>query len=181
VSEVLAAIDVGTNSVLLTVARRHEQTLEPLVERAEITRLGRGVDRSGELTDEGVVSTLRVLGAYAEEALSLGVSDPSQIACVATSAARDAANGGTFLERVRSETGLVPQIIGGQREAELMFLAARHDFCSASDRSLAVDFRRRCRLGRCGCTSGAVRTVARSRRPWIERSQPCPLRKRWRR
>jgi exopolyphosphatase/guanosine-5'-triphosphate,3'-diphosphate pyrophosphatase len=138
VSAVLAAIDIGTNSVLLTVASREGSTLKPIAERAEITRLGRGVDRTGRLSEEGIAATLRVLGAYAEEALSLGVTDPSTIACVATSAARDAQNGSEFLARVMAETGLEPEIIGGDREAELMFAAARHDFGPAASRSLAV-------------------------------------------
>jgi len=125
---VLAAIDIGTNSVLLTVAARTPQGLRPLVERAEITRLGRGVDQTKRLSDEGIEATLRVLGAYAEEAAAAGVAEVADIACVATSAARDAQNGPAFLELVREQCGLSPQIIGGDREAELTFLAARRDF-----------------------------------------------------
>jgi len=132
---VLAAIDVGTNSVLLTVAERTGpgdgpgfEGLRPLVERAEITRLGRGVDQTKRLADEGIQATLRVLGAYAEEAEALGVGEPSEIACVCTSAARDAENGPAFLEMVRQQTGLSPRIIDGEREAQLTFVAARRDF-----------------------------------------------------
>ncbi len=134
---VLAAIDVGTNSVLLTVAAREGEALRPLVERAEITRLGRGVDQTRRLADEGIEATLRVLGAYAEEAAALGVGEPSEIACVATSAARDAENGPAFLKLVREQCGLSPRIIDGEREAELTFVAARRDF-GASGGPLAI-------------------------------------------
>ena len=136
-SRMLAAIDIGTNSVLLTVAAAEGGGLRSVAERAEITRLGKGVDRTGTLSESGMAATLRVLGAYVEEALGHGVTDPSVIACVATSAARDAENGPAFLKRVREETGLTLEIIGGKREAELMFLAARNDF-GHSLQSLAV-------------------------------------------
>ncbi len=120
----IAAIDVGTNSVLLTIAEAANGVLRALVERAEITRLGRGVDASGQLSEEGIARTLDVLRGYAREIHDLGAD---RIACVATSAARDAANGPAFLERVRA-LGLLPEIIDGDHEAELSFLAARKDF-----------------------------------------------------
>ncbi len=138
-SEVLAAIDVGTNSVLLTVARLDAGKLTPLVERAEITRLGKGVDRTGLLAEPGMTLTSRVLGAYVEEALGWGVKLPAAIACVATSAARDAKNGAAFLERVKNETGLTLEIIDGDREATLMYRAAWHDFGAAGTALAVVD------------------------------------------
>jgi exopolyphosphatase/guanosine-5'-triphosphate,3'-diphosphate pyrophosphatase len=136
-NSVLAAIDIGTNSVLLTVASAESGGLLALAERAEITRLGKGVDKTGTLSEPGMSATLRVLGAYVEEALGFGVTDPRVIACVATSAARDAENGPAFLNLVREETGLTLEIIGGKREAELTLLAARHDF-GPSQQPLAV-------------------------------------------
>ena len=128
-----AAIDIGTNSVLLTVAQAGPAGLTTLLDRAEITRLGRGVDASGKLSEEGIARTLEVLGGYASELKQLGAE---RVACVATSAARDAANGQAFLERVRA-LGLSPEIIDGDREAGLSFLAARRDFGSEGG-SLAV-------------------------------------------
>ncbi len=136
----LAAIDVGTNSVLLTVAEvvpGDPSTLSPLVERAEITRLGRGVDRSGTLSAEGINATLSVLAAYAREAEGFGVS-PADVACVATSAARDARNGEAFLARVAQGCGLRPRIIGGEHEARLAYLAARVEF-GGEGRALLVE------------------------------------------
>ena len=117
----LAAIDVGTNSVLLTVAEVNDRTggLRPLLERAEITRLGRGVDRSGVLSAEGMEATLGVLTAYTAQALALGIPSAGDIVGVATSAARDASNGALFLSRVEQISGLRLAIIGGEREAQL--------------------------------------------------------------
>lgn len=125
VPERYAAIDIGTNSVLLLVAERRDGRFVAVAERAEITRLGRGVDRTGALSPEGMEATLRCLESYASEARSLGAQ---KIATTATSAARDASNGATFLEQARTRAGLTVEIISGDEEAELSFAAARADF-----------------------------------------------------
>jgi exopolyphosphatase / guanosine-5'-triphosphate,3'-diphosphate pyrophosphatase len=59
----VASIDVGTNTVLLLVAERREGRLVPVIERAEITRLGRGVDASGRLAPDAIAETVRVLAS----------------------------------------------------------------------------------------------------------------------
>ncbi len=119
-----AAIDVGTNSLLLTVAEGSGRALRPIEELAEITRLGQGVDATGRLSDEGIARSLAVLARFAERIRALGAE---RTACVATSAARDAANGEEFLSRVRA-LGLSPEIIDGEREAALSFRAAWDEF-----------------------------------------------------
>ncbi len=123
--ERVAAIDVGTNTVLLLVAERREDGIAPLVERAEITRLGRGVDATGRLDPAAIAETVRVLAGYAAEARALGAG---AIACVATSAARDAANGAEFFEATRAAAGIVPEIISGDEEARLVWRSAWRDF-----------------------------------------------------
>jgi exopolyphosphatase / guanosine-5'-triphosphate,3'-diphosphate pyrophosphatase len=125
VTERYAAIDVGTNTVLLLVAERRGSTLAPLLERAEITRLGRGVDATGRLDPAAIRDTVAVLADYARAARELGAAG---IACVATSAARDAANGAEFFEATRAAAGLVPEIISGDEEARLVYASARRDF-----------------------------------------------------
>ena len=129
----IAAIDIGTNSVLLTVAEAGPDGLRAVVERAEITRLGQGVDATGRLSEEGMARTVAVLKRYAAEARALGAQ---RIACVATSAARDAANGGELLNRIGG-LALTPEIIAGEREAQLVYRAARADF-GGFNRPLAV-------------------------------------------
>lgn len=123
----VAVIDVGTNTVLLTVAERHGATFRAVVERAEITRLGRGVDRTGRLDPAAISETVAVISRYAAEARSLGAE---RIAAVATSAARDARNGVEFFEAVRAAAGLAPEIIAGGEEARLVHLSAWGDFGS---------------------------------------------------
>jgi len=135
-AERVAAIDVGTNTVLLTVAERSGRSFQPVVERAEITRLGRGVDRTGRLDPSAIADTVAVIARYAAEARSLGVT---RIAAVATSAARDASNGAEFFEAARAAAGLVPEIIPGGEEARLVHLSAWSDFGTPGGRLAVLD------------------------------------------
>jgi len=121
-----ASIDIGTNSVLLLVAdRQPDGTFTPVIERAEITRLGRGVDKTRTLSPEGMEDTLRVLAAFASEARLQGAED---IAVSATSAARDASNGALFLAAAQQRAGVTVEIISGELEAQLSFTSAFSDF-----------------------------------------------------
>jgi exopolyphosphatase/guanosine-5'-triphosphate,3'-diphosphate pyrophosphatase len=121
-----AAIDVGTNSVLLLVAERMENgQFSPVVERAEITRLGRGVDATGLLSKEGMDETLGAIERFVAEARALGVVD---LAVTATSAARDAKNGADFLAAAKQRARVTVEIITGDAEAQLSFAAVLSEF-----------------------------------------------------
>jgi exopolyphosphatase/guanosine-5'-triphosphate,3'-diphosphate pyrophosphatase len=121
-----AAVDVGTNSVLLLVAERlPDGRLEPVLELAEITRLGKGVDATGLLAPESIALTAQVIASYAQQARALGAQ---QITVVATSAARDAKNGADFFAAVKAAAALDVEIISGDEEARLSYLAAERDF-----------------------------------------------------
>jgi exopolyphosphatase/guanosine-5'-triphosphate,3'-diphosphate pyrophosphatase len=117
-----AAIDVGTNSVLLLVAERRDGRPVAVEERMEITRLGRGVDRTRMLAPEAMDETAAAVETFARAARALGVAT---LDVVTTSAARDAGNGAEFLERLRRVSGVEPEILSGDREAELSFASAR--------------------------------------------------------
>jgi exopolyphosphatase/guanosine-5'-triphosphate,3'-diphosphate pyrophosphatase len=131
-----ATIDVGTNTVLLLVAERRGGVLVPVLERADITRLGRGVDASGRLDPAAIRDTVAVLAEYAEDARRL---DAEVVACVATSAARDAANGAEFFEAARRAAGLTPEIIPGDEEARLVWASAWRDFGRAGEPLAVLD------------------------------------------
>jgi exopolyphosphatase/guanosine-5'-triphosphate,3'-diphosphate pyrophosphatase len=131
-----ATIDVGTNTVLLLVAERRGATLAPVLERAEITRLGRGVDASGRLDPAAVQETVAVLADYVRAARELGAP---VIACVATSAARDAANGALFFEAARAAAGVSPEVISGEEEARLVWASAWRDFGGAGGALAVLD------------------------------------------
>ncbi|AKT42281.1 Ppx/GppA phosphatase family protein [Chondromyces crocatus] len=117
----VAAIDIGTNSVLLLVAERRGADIVPLAERATITRLGQGVDATRALNTEAVERTLACLARYGEELKALGAE---RIEAVGTSAMRDAAGGDEFTNRAASLLGVRPRVISGLEEAELTFHGA---------------------------------------------------------
>ncbi|MFO0591756.1 MAG: Ppx/GppA phosphatase family protein [Polyangiaceae bacterium] len=117
----IAAIDIGTNSVLLLVAEVHAGAPRPLVERATITRLGQGVDRTRTLAPEAIDRTLACLRDYAGE---IAEHAPSEVHVVGTSAMRDAAGGAEFRERAREILGVSPRVASGDEEAELTFLGS---------------------------------------------------------
>jgi exopolyphosphatase / guanosine-5'-triphosphate,3'-diphosphate pyrophosphatase len=133
-----AAIDVGTNTVLLLVAEQTTSGFSPVAERSAITRLGKGVDANRRLAPEAMERTLEALGRFAAEARSLGAVG---IVVSATSAARDAHNGAEFLAAARARAGVDVEILSGDEEARLSYLAVATDFATeAAGRELvAID------------------------------------------
>ncbi len=118
-SGTVAAIDIGTNSVLLLVARVvGPGRIEAVEERATITRLGEGVDRSRSLAPSAVERTLECLTEYRRVLDAFGVE---RVAAVGTSAMRDAAGGESFRARAGSILRSEPRVISGTEEARLTF------------------------------------------------------------
>lgn len=133
----LAAVDIGTNSVLLLVAERGaDGGFHALEDRCEITRIGRGVDASGELQSAAMERTLAVVARFAERAHQLDVAG---LEIVGTSALRDARNGPRFLELVLERVGEEVTIISGQREAELVLAGVNTSFGALPAGSLVFD------------------------------------------
>ena len=114
-----AAVDIGSNSVRLKIARLQGGRLRALHEDREVTRLGEGVFGSGFLTPDSIAETVKVLRRF-HRATQQIVTDSVRV--VATSALRDARNSQAFLEWVRSATGWRVEIISGVEEARLIHL-----------------------------------------------------------
>lgn len=117
----VAAIDIGTNSVLLLIAEARGDELVPLVEEATITRLGEGVDRTRRLADGAVERTLACLGAYAA---TIAAHHATHVDVVGTSAMRDAEGGDAFRDRAAALLGVRPRVVSGDEEAQLTFEGA---------------------------------------------------------
>ena len=116
---VLAAVDIGSNSIKMTVAWVNAAgPLEEFAWASETVRLGTGVEQTGRLADDRVEAALSTLVRFAEEARRHGAAS---IHAVATEATRAAANGELFLERVRREAGIDVRVIDGDQEAALTF------------------------------------------------------------
>ncbi|MFN2504852.1 MAG: exopolyphosphatase [Acidimicrobiales bacterium] len=129
----MAAIDCGTNSARLLVAGSEGQ---PLERQMHITRLGQGVDATGQLAPEAVERTVAVLRDYRAVMDKLGVE---RVRMTATSAARDAANRESFLGPAEEAIGTRPELLSGGEEARLSFLGATSDLDPAQGPFLVVD------------------------------------------
>jgi exopolyphosphatase/guanosine-5'-triphosphate,3'-diphosphate pyrophosphatase len=118
----VAAIDIGTNTVLLLVAETdaHGQ-LHAVQEHATITRLGEGVDRTRVLAKAAIERTVACLDAYA--ALPC-MQQVDRIAIVGTSAMRDAGGGDVLRAHVKARFGIEARTISGDEEARLTFAGA---------------------------------------------------------
>ncbi|WP_327379982.1 Ppx/GppA phosphatase family protein [Streptomyces sp. NBC_01212] len=116
----VAAIDCGTNSIRLLVADVDPATgdFTELDRRMRIVRLGQGVDRTGRLAPEALERTFDACRDYAAAIKELGAE---RIRFVATSASRDAENSDTFVRGVLEILGVEPEVVTGDREAQLSF------------------------------------------------------------
>ena len=119
----MAAIDCGTNSLRLLIADYGGQAgvLADVDRRMEIVRLGQGVDATGRLAPEALQRTLRALETFAT---AIGNAGAARVRMVATSATRDAANAGEFVDGVTRLLGVIPEVLTGDEEAFLSFTGA---------------------------------------------------------
>jgi len=119
----VAAVDLGTNSIRLLVARfaQGEPELQELARDMVITRIGRGVDKAGQIAPDALRRTLVVLQRYCRRARALGAE---RIHLAATSAVRDASNRDELARAVLRLTGEPMQVLAGEEEARLSFLGS---------------------------------------------------------
>lgn len=118
-----AVIDVGSNSVLLTVAEERDGQWVPILETTHVTALGEGVKATGLLQESRIAATLDAISEGFEHARDLGVQN---VSAWATMAARIATNATTFQARAEAQ-GTPVGILSGDDEAELGFLAVAND------------------------------------------------------
>jgi exopolyphosphatase / guanosine-5'-triphosphate,3'-diphosphate pyrophosphatase len=133
----VAALDLGTNSTRLLVARpAGDGGLETLDRHMTITRMGQGVGATGRLAPEAVERTLDALRRYRTVMDTHGVDS---VRVAATSAARDAANRDEFFDAVEQVVGARPELLSGDEEGRLAFRGATGDLDPARGPFLVVD------------------------------------------
>ncbi len=121
-----ASIDIGTNSILLLIGEPNDDgSVQILADRADITRLGEKVEKTGKLSDEAINRTLETLGGLWELCHRHKVQ---RIACVGTEVLRRAQNAADFAFVVKRTYNIDIDIITPEREAQLTFLGATRDF-----------------------------------------------------
>ncbi len=133
----LAAIDVGSNSIHMVIAQADaDGGMTALWRMKEMVGLGRISFPSKNLSDEAIE---RAVGALSRFALAARQRQCEKIITVATSAIREADNGGAFVERAKRETGLFVRVVSAREEARLIYLAVRHALPLEGEAALIVD------------------------------------------
>jgi exopolyphosphatase / guanosine-5'-triphosphate,3'-diphosphate pyrophosphatase len=108
-------VDLGSNSVRLVVYEGHSRNPMPIFNEKAVLRLGRGLQATGRLNEEGVTQALTVMHRYHAVARAMG-ANPFEV--LATAAVRDADNGPVFVDALRSRMPDVPiHILSGTEEA----------------------------------------------------------------
>jgi exopolyphosphatase / guanosine-5'-triphosphate,3'-diphosphate pyrophosphatase len=131
----VAIVDIGTNSTRLLVADVEDGRVEEVDRRTRVTRLGRGVDLSGNLSSDGIEAVCEVLAEYVAAYRELGAEC---VDAIATSAVRDAANGEAFIAELRERFALGARVLGGEEEALLTYRGAMAQR-SRPDPALVID------------------------------------------
>lgn len=131
-----AAVDIGSNSVRLEIARLSGRRLHAIHQDREVTRLGESVFRTGFLSPDAIANTVKVLRRFHRACQRFGTDT---VRVVATSALRDARNSRAFLEWVRSATGWSVQVISGLEEARLIHLGIVSSMKIGSAPALMID------------------------------------------
>jgi exopolyphosphatase / guanosine-5'-triphosphate,3'-diphosphate pyrophosphatase len=134
--DVIAAVDLGSNSFHMVVARRSNGEITILDRIREMVRLGAGLDASGRISSEAAELALACLGRFRERLAAL---EAGQVRAVGTNTLRRARRRNAFLSRARAALGHPIEVISGVEEARLVYLGAAHSLPSKAGRRLVVD------------------------------------------
>ena len=133
----LGVLDIGTNSIHMVLAEVDPDGNYKILDRyKDITRLGDGTFKTRRLSEAAMARGLEVIRTQTTLAHNKGYD---RIDAVATSAVREAKNGGDFLNEVARQTGLTVRVVTGHEEARLIYLGVRHSMDLSGDPSLIVD------------------------------------------
>jgi exopolyphosphatase / guanosine-5'-triphosphate,3'-diphosphate pyrophosphatase len=131
----VAVVDVGSNSTRLLIADVAGGSVVEVERQSRVTRLGRGVDLSGQLSAEAIESACAAIGDYMDICREAGVET---LDAIATSAVRDATNGSAFVAELRERFALSARMLDGEEEARLTYVGATVE-CPPTEPTLVVD------------------------------------------
>jgi exopolyphosphatase/guanosine-5'-triphosphate,3'-diphosphate pyrophosphatase len=117
----VAVVDIGSNSTRLLIAEVERGRVSEVKRQSRVTRLGRGVDLSGQLSAEAIEAACEAIGDYVAICREAGVE---RIESIATSAVRDASNGSAFVAELRERFALPARVLDGEEEARLTYVGA---------------------------------------------------------
>ena len=131
----VAVIDIGTNSARLLIAEVAGDRVSEVERRSRVTRLGRGVDLTGQLSAEAIEAACEAIADYVAIYREAGIDS---VEAIATSAVRDATNGAAFIAELRERFALSARVLDGEEEARLTYLGATSEH-PPSKPTLVVD------------------------------------------
>jgi len=132
----LAAIDLGSNSFHLVVARIEDGHVHILDRIKEMVRLGGGLDKNGRLSEEARIRALSCLDRFAERVQKL---PQGNVAAVGTNTLRQAKNSRQFLQSASEVLGHPISVIGGKEEARLVYLGVSHSLVAEEGKRFVMD------------------------------------------
>jgi exopolyphosphatase / guanosine-5'-triphosphate,3'-diphosphate pyrophosphatase len=120
-SDRVAVIDIGSNSTRLLIADFEAGRVSEVERQSRVTRLGRGVDLSRQLSAEAIEAACEAIADYVELCRA---EEVEAVEAIATSAVRDASNGSAFIAELRERFALAARVLDGEEEARLTYLGA---------------------------------------------------------
>lgn len=131
----LAAIDIGTNALLLLVMNKDGQIRE-ILDRSTITRLGEGLLQCGQLSGYAMERTIKALENYRA---IMADCDARVIRCFGTSALREAANRDEFIDLVKARVGMDVTVFSEYNEAYYTYLSVKEDPAIVGQNLVIID------------------------------------------
>ncbi len=132
-----AAIDIGTNTILLLIAEQTpEGLLQTIMDLETTTRLGEGLVGTREINPHAMQRSIDVIDSYLSLCRDMGVT---RVVAVGTSTLREARNRSEFLRRVKRRCGVEIEIVPGQEEARLSYVAVANDKKWSSGPLVVID------------------------------------------
>jgi exopolyphosphatase/guanosine-5'-triphosphate,3'-diphosphate pyrophosphatase len=134
--ELIAAVDLGSNSFRLQVGRIVANQIYPLDGLKEPIRLAAGLTADKRLDAASQQRGVEALSRFAERLRNF---DPGAVRAVATNTLRVAKNATQFLEKAEAALGFPIEVIAGREEARLIYLGVAHTLANPQTRQLVVD------------------------------------------
>lgn len=132
----IAAVDLGSNSFHLQIARVDNDQIYPLDNLRDPVRLGAGLDDNKVLDDASQARALASLKRFGERLRSF---EPNEVRALGTNTLRVAKNAPAFLKKAESALGFPIEVIAGREEARLIYLGVSHSLPASQEKRLVVD------------------------------------------
>lgn len=134
--QVMAAIDMGSNSFHMVVARLEFEEIRLLQKFGEKVRLAAGLDDDNQLSDEAVARGLDCLRRFAQRSTNI---EPGWLRCIGTNTLRKARNGAYFIAEAEKILDCPVEVVAGREEARLIYLGVSHSLPPSEGRRLVFD------------------------------------------